>query len=55
MVVDKNKQAIWALLLSLLTLTTTFQQQLAVYKLVVTPNDFVPLKVAEHSIAGGQR
>ena len=37
MAFDKTKHAIWTLLFPLLALTTTFQQQLAVYQLVVTP------------------
>ena len=41
---DKDKHTIWALLLSLLTLTTTFQQNYHNYnQLVVTPNEMVGL------------
>ena len=41
---DKDKNAIWALLLSLLALTTTFQQNYHNYnQLVVTPNEMVGL------------
>ena len=41
---DKDKHTIWALLLSLLALTTTFQQNYHNYnQLVVTPNEMVGL------------
>ena len=40
---DKNKHAIWALLLSLLALTTIFQQNYHNNQLVVTPNEMVGL------------
>ena len=40
---DKNKNAIWALLLSLLALITTFQQKYNNNQLVVTPNEMVGL------------
>ena len=41
---DKDKHTIWALLLSLLALTTTFQQNYYNYnQLVVTPNEMVGL------------
>ena len=40
---DKNKHTIWALLLSLLALTTSFQQNYHNNQLVVTPNDMVGL------------
>ena len=44
MAVDNNKHAIWALLLSLPALVTTFQQQVAVlYNWMVTPNEIVGL------------
>ena len=36
---DKNKNAIWALLLSLLALITTFQKNYHNYQLVPTPNE----------------
>ena len=36
---DKNKHTIWALLLSFLALTTTFQQNYHNSQLVVTPNE----------------
>ena len=38
---NNNKNVNWALLLSLLTLRTTFQQQLAVLYKFVTPNIIV--------------
>ena len=38
---DKNKHTIWDLLLSLLALTTSFQQNYHNNQLVVTPNDMV--------------
>ena len=42
MVGNNNKHAIWALLLSLLALITTFQQQMAVpFYNLVTPNKIV--------------
>ena len=41
MVGNNNKHAIWALLLSLLALMTTFQQQMAVLYNQVTPNKIV--------------
>ena len=41
MVGNNNKHAIWALLLSLLALITTFQQQMAVLYNLVTPNKIV--------------
>ena len=41
MVGDKNKNAIWTLLLSLLLLKTTFQQNYHYNLLVVTPNKMV--------------
>ena len=41
MVGNNNKHAIWALLLSLLALITTFQQQMAVPYNLVTPNKIV--------------
>ena len=40
---DKNKHTIWALLLSLLALTTSFQQNYHNNQLVVTPNEMVAL------------
>ena len=40
---DKNKHKIWALLLSLLALTTTFQQNYHKNQLVATPNEMVGL------------
>ena len=40
---DKNKHTIWALLLSLLALTTSFQQNYHNNQLVVTPNEMVGL------------
>ena len=40
---DKNKHTIWALLLSLLALTTSFQQNYHNNQLVVTPNETVSL------------
>ena len=40
---DKNKHTIWALLLSLLALTTSFQQTYHNNQLVVTPNEMVGL------------
>ena len=36
---DKNKNAIWALLLSLLALITTFKKKYHNYQLVPTPNE----------------
>ena len=36
---DKNKNAVWALLLSLLALITTFQKNYHNYQLVRTPNE----------------
>ena len=50
MAFDKNKHAIWTLLLPLLALTTTFQQQLAVYQLVVTQNDFIHLNCPDYPL-----
>ena len=41
MVGNNNKHAIWALLLSLLALITTFQQQMAVLYNLVMPNKIV--------------
>ena len=38
---ENNKNAIWALLLSLLALITTVQQYYHNYQLVVTPNEMV--------------
>ena len=38
---ENNKNAIWALLLSLLALITTFRQNYHNYQLVVTPNEMV--------------
>ena len=38
---DKNKHTIWALLLSLLALTTSFQYNYHNNQLVVTPNEVV--------------
>ena len=40
---DKNKYTIWALLLSLLALTTSFQYNYHNNQLVVTPNEVVGL------------
>ena len=40
---DKNKHTIWALLLSLLALTTSFQYNYHNNQLVVTPNEVVGL------------
>ena len=40
---DKNKHTIWALLLSLLASTTTFQQNYHNNQLVATPNEMVGL------------
>ena len=40
---DKNKHTIWALLLSLLALATTFQQNYHNNQLVATPNEMVGL------------
>ena len=40
---DKNKHTIWALLLSLLALTTTFQQNYHNNQLVATPDEMVGL------------
>ena len=40
---DKNKHTIWALLLSLLALTASFQQNYHNNQLVVTPNEMVGL------------
>ena len=40
---DKNKHTIWALLLSLLALTTTVQQNYHNNQLVATPNEMVGL------------
>ena len=40
---DKNKNTIWALLLSLLALTTSFQQNYHNNQLVATPNEMVGL------------
>ena len=40
---DKNKHTIWALLLSLLVLTTSFQHNYHNNQLVVTPNEMVGL------------
>ena len=40
---DKNKHAIWALLLSLLASTTTFQRNYHNNQLVATPNEMVSL------------
>ena len=40
---DKKKHTIWALLLSLLALTTNFQQNYHNNQLVVTPNEMVGL------------
>ena len=40
---DKNKHTIWALLLSLLVLTTSFQHNYHNNQLVVTPNEVVGL------------
>ena len=40
---DKNKQSIWARLLSLLALTTSFQQNYHNNQFVVTPNEMVSL------------
>ena len=39
--VDNNKHAIWPLLLSLLALITTFQQQMAILYNLVMPNKIV--------------
>ena len=40
---DKNKNVIWALLVSLLALITTFQQNYHNKQLVVTPNEMAGL------------
>ena len=40
---DKNKHTIWALLLSLLALTTSFQHNYHNNQLVLTPNEMVSL------------
>ena len=40
---DKNEHTIWALLLSLLALTTFFQQNYHNNQVVVTPNELVGL------------
>ena len=40
---DKNKHIIWALMLSLLALTTFFQQNYHSNQLVVAPNEMVGL------------
>ena len=40
---DKNKHTIWALLLSLLVLTTSFQHNYHNDQLVLTPNEMVGL------------
>ena len=40
---NKNKHTIWALLLSLLALTTSFQQNYHNNQLVITPNEMVGL------------
>ena len=40
---DKNKHTIWALLLSLLALTTIFQQNYHNNQLVATPDEMVGL------------
>ena len=40
---DKNKHTIWALLLSLLALTTSFQHNYRNNQLVLTPNEMVGL------------
>ena len=45
---DKNKHTIWALLLSLLALTTTFQQNYHNNQLVVTPNEMVRLYCCDY-------
>ena len=44
---DKNKHTIWALLLSLLVLTTIFQKNYHNNQLVVTPYEMVDLYCGE--------
>ena len=43
---ENNRNAIWALLLSLLALITTFQQNYHNCQLVVTPNEMVGFFIA---------
>ena len=47
---ENNKNAIWALLLSLLALITTFQQNYHNYQLVVTPNERVGFYCRDYSL-----
>ena len=48
---QQYQKAIWALLLSLLTLLTTFQQQLAVLYKFVTPNIIVGLYCCDYPLS----
>ena len=45
---DKNKNVIWALLLSLLALITTFQQNYHNNQLEVTPNEVAIIAIISH-------
>ena len=49
---ENNKNAIWALLLSLLALITTFQQYYHNYQLVVTPNEMVGFYCRDYPLNG---
>ena len=49
---ENNKNAIWALLLSLLALITTFQQYYHNYQFVVTPNERVGFYCRDYSLNG---
>ena len=49
---ENNKNAIWALLLSLLALITTFQQYYYNYQLVVTPNEMVGFYCRDYPLNG---
>ena len=48
---DKNKHSIWALLLSLLALTTSFKQNYHNNQFVVTPNEMVGLYCRDQSLS----
>ena len=47
---DKNKHKIWALLLSLLALTTSFQHNYHNNQLVLTPNEMVGLYCRDYPL-----
>ena len=49
---ENNKNAIWALLLSLLALITTFQQYYHNYQRVVTPNEMVGFYCRDYPLNG---